>query len=58
MSAETAFVLRYPDRGPVTVRTDGNCVVAVAGDRGRGLDFGLFSTFDWSYRTPGGDPPR
>lgn len=51
-------MLRYPDRGPVTVRTDGNCVVAVAGDRGRGLDFGLFSTFDWSYRTPGGDPPR
>ncbi|MET7748707.1 hypothetical protein [Micromonospora sp. NPDC005367] len=57
VSAETVFVLRYPDREPVTVWTDENCRVAVAGDRGRGLDFRVFGTFDRFYRAQG-NPPR
>ncbi|MEU2610532.1 hypothetical protein ABZ570_02925 [Micromonospora sp. NPDC007271] len=47
---ELAFVLRYPDRQPVTVYTSANCGVAVSGGRGRGLDFALFTTFFDRYR--------
>lgn len=47
---EAAFLLRYPDRDPVTVWTDENCGVAVAGDRGRGLDFAVLDAFLDRYR--------
>ncbi|MEU8263097.1 hypothetical protein AB0C02_21000 [Micromonospora sp. NPDC048999] len=48
---ELAFVLRYPDRQPVTVYTDVNCRVAVSDGRGRGLDTALLTTFFDRYRT-------
>ncbi|MEO3777437.1 hypothetical protein ABGB16_11405 [Micromonospora sp. B11E3] len=47
---ELAFVLRYPDREPVTVYTNANCRVAVSDGRGRGLDFTLVTTFFDRYR--------
>ncbi|MEU5944435.1 hypothetical protein ABZ793_02610 [Micromonospora sp. NPDC047465] len=47
---ETAYVLRYPDRAPVTVWTDDNCAVAVTDSHGRGLDHRLFGAFLDRYR--------
>ncbi|MFG3698305.1 hypothetical protein ACGF5C_10360 [Micromonospora sp. NPDC047620] len=47
---ETAYVLRYPDRAPVTVWTDDNCAVAVTASHGRRLDRRLFGAFLDRYR--------
>ncbi|GIJ21137.1 hypothetical protein [Micromonospora lutea] len=47
---ETALVLRYPDREPVTVWTDENCRVAVTATHGRGVDFGVIAAFLDRYR--------
>ncbi|QOC90873.1 hypothetical protein [Micromonospora craniellae] len=47
---QTVLVLRYADREPVTVWTDSNCRVAVTATHGRGVDFGIFSTFLDRYR--------
>jgi hypothetical protein len=48
---ETVFVLRYPDRDPVTVWTDGSCGVAVTATHGRGADFRFVRAFLDRYRS-------
>ncbi|RKN42139.1 hypothetical protein [Micromonospora endolithica] len=47
---ELAYVLRYPDRAPVTVYTDENCAAVVRGSAGRGQDPALLTTFLDRYR--------